>query len=180
MEVPEDDIFVLDTAGSRAARSDENGTQKKSAKKKKKKRTKGPAVDAAHEAEWERMLFGADASTIFAEDDEDKDRTNTGAHAHGSDAGASEDESAEPGIKRKKGTAAWHDEDDEDVRIDLIGRDRLRKLRKSEDEDAVSGVEFIERVREQAIKMSQNVSWATRRKTDLSDRDGEWPERQSG
>ena len=63
--------------------------------------------------------------------------------------------------KRKK-AAAWEDEDDEEVTVDLTSANRLRKLRKLEGEDEVTGTEFTKRLREQHEKIQQNnnLSWA--------------------
>lgn len=42
---------------------------------------------------------------------------------------------------------AWRDEDDDDVEVDIANKDRLRKLRRTEEEEKISGVEYEARLR---------------------------------
>ena len=71
-----DDIFVVDTTGDKAgSAAGEEGKKKKKQKKKQRKgdKAKGGGERAAattHEAEWERILFGASANDV--EDSEDR------------------------------------------------------------------------------------------------------------
>ena len=61
---------------------------------------------------------------------------------------------------------AWVDEDDEKVRVNLIQTNRLRKLRKSRDEQgasALDGVDFTERLRERyklTMQRTARTDWA--------------------
>ena len=50
------------------------------------------------------------------------------------------------GYKQKP---AWEDEDDGRLMVSLMSADRLRKLRKDEDEDVVNGLEYEKRLRTQ-------------------------------
>ena len=50
------------------------------------------------------------------------------------------------GYKQKP---AWEDEDDARLMVSLLSADRLRKLRKDEDEDVVNGLEYEKRLRTQ-------------------------------
>jgi uncharacterized protein YpbB len=45
--------------------------------------------------------------------------------------------------------AAWVDEDDQQNQISLMDRNRLRKLRRTEDETEIKGDEYQERLRQQ-------------------------------
>jgi U3 small nucleolar RNA-associated protein 18 len=44
---------------------------------------------------------------------------------------------------------AWHDSDDERLLVSLASNNRLRKLRRSEDEDVINGREYARRLRQQ-------------------------------
>jgi U3 small nucleolar RNA-associated protein 18 len=45
--------------------------------------------------------------------------------------------------------AAWVDSDDERIFVSLASSNRLRKLRRAEDEDVISGKEYARRLRAQ-------------------------------
>ena len=42
-------------------------------------------------------------------------------------------------MARSSRAPVWADEDDEQVQVDIAGRDRLRKLRQAEDDASISG-----------------------------------------
>jgi U3 small nucleolar RNA-associated protein 18 len=44
---------------------------------------------------------------------------------------------------------AWHDSDDEKIMVSLASNNRLRKLRRTEDEDVINGKEYSRRLRQQ-------------------------------
>jgi U3 small nucleolar RNA-associated protein 18 len=44
---------------------------------------------------------------------------------------------------------AWHDSDDERIQVSLASNNRLRKLRRTEDEDVINGKEYSRRLRQQ-------------------------------
>ncbi|ORX47169.1 WD40 repeat-like protein [Hesseltinella vesiculosa] len=73
--------------------------------------------------------------------------------------GASDDDQSdhEPLYRRQP---AWQDNDDAMLQISLKQTNRLRKLRKSEDEDIINGKEYEHRLRTQYIKMHALPSWA--------------------
>jgi U3 small nucleolar RNA-associated protein 18 len=75
--------------------------------------------------------------------------------SYGQDRGPG-DAAAEPGRPKR----AWVDEDDEDQVVDLTAVNRLRKLRKSEQETEISGADFEKRLREQHKKLHPGVAWA--------------------
>ena len=181
-----DDIFVVDTTGDNAgSATGEEGKKKKKQKKKQLKGDKAKAGEAkaaatTHEAEWERILFGSSANDV--EDSEnrggdDAEATFPLVTRGGGESEEEVQEEPEPAAATtRRGpwekTAAWHDDDDSAISVDLAGKDRLRKLRKEEDETAVSGVEYAERIREHANK-SQAVNWATRKKMKGEEREGD-------
>ncbi|EPE26211.1 WD40 repeat-like protein [Glarea lozoyensis ATCC 20868] len=55
---------------------------------------------------------------------------------------------------------AWEDSDDDRLTISLAGNPRLRKLRKSEADDVVSGKEYTRRLRRQFERMNPVPEWA--------------------
>ncbi|KAG9295388.1 hypothetical protein G9A89_013417 [Geosiphon pyriformis] len=55
---------------------------------------------------------------------------------------------------------AWVDPDDKEVSISLAKRNMLRKLRKTEDEDTISGDKFEIRLRKQHAKLHPTPGWA--------------------
>jgi len=55
---------------------------------------------------------------------------------------------------------AWEDSDDERLTISLAGATRLRKLRISESEDLVSGIEYARRLRQQYLRLYPQPDWA--------------------
>jgi hypothetical protein len=177
-----DDLFVLDTTGT-ASGAGAAGAKKKGSDREKKKadrKVRKATGSSVREAEWERILFGSigggEADGSVGEGAADVEQSAAGRDD--SDAGSDDGALAaargpqRPAVLKEK-RAVWHDDDDETITIDLSGKQRLRKLRKSEDETAVSGPEFVERVQEHATKMSQGVNWATRKKLRKHDADGD-------
>ncbi|KAJ1495376.1 hypothetical protein T484DRAFT_1875982, partial [Baffinella frigidus] len=76
-----------------------------------------------------------------------------------------EDGGGERGGARGEGEGAWDDADDVEVRVDVAGRDRLRKLRATEDETVLSGSELAARLRRhKTSNAGGTVGWATRKK----------------
>lgn len=55
---------------------------------------------------------------------------------------------------------AWIDSDDERLSVSLANVPRLRKLRVAEDEDLVSGREYIRRLRRQFQRLNGTPEWA--------------------
>lgn len=56
--------------------------------------------------------------------------------------------------------AAWHDSDDERLRVSLMSVPRLRKLRNYEGEDVISGLDYINRLRKQYELLHPTPEWA--------------------
>ncbi|KAK5078441.1 U3 snoRNP protein [Lithohypha guttulata] len=53
----------------------------------------------------------------------------------------------------------WHDSDDERITVSLASNSRLRKLRDTEDDDIVSGLEYIRRLRRQYERLHPTPDW---------------------
>ncbi|KAL0082192.1 WD40-repeat-containing domain protein [Phycomyces blakesleeanus] len=92
-------------------------------------------------------------STPMASDVEDQSQSDNDY----SDDSESEEEEEEDYSQK----SAWKDDDDARLQISLQGLGRLRKLRKTEDEDLVSGVEYERRLRKQFSKIYPRPAWAT-------------------
>lgn len=56
---------------------------------------------------------------------------------------------------------AWVDSDDERIAVSLASNPRLRKLRRTEAEDVVSGKEYTRRLREQYERLYPAPGWAS-------------------
>ena len=112
-------------------------------------------------------IHGAESDGDERDDGKTPGAQNGGGSLFYEDLGVSEEPSStsvfttSSSVKRKK-VPAWQDEDDEDIRVSLTSANRLRKLRKIEGEDEVSGTEYTKRLREQHKKMQNNnsLSWA--------------------
>jgi U3 small nucleolar RNA-associated protein 18 len=59
-----------------------------------------------------------------------------------------------------RGGAAWYDSDDETVSVSLTGTSRLRKLRKTEEEESVNGKIYTHRLRQQFERIYPVPDWA--------------------
>ena len=68
----------------------------------------------------------------------------------------------------------WVDDEEEKTTINIANVNRLRKLRKEEDEDLISGSEYVSRLRAQHVKLNPGTDWAqvdSRSKIDRSSDD---------
>ncbi|KAL6499533.1 hypothetical protein OROGR_027443 [Orobanche gracilis] len=54
----------------------------------------------------------------------------------------------------------WVDDEEEETKINIAKNNKLRKLRKEEDESVISGSTYVSRLRAQHIKMNQGTDWA--------------------
>lgn len=70
----------------------------------------------------------------------------------------------------RKGEAAWEDEEEKEININIASVNRLRKLRKEEDEGLISGSEYIARLRAHHAKLNPGTDWA---RTDSHITDGD-------
>ncbi|KUI56536.1 hypothetical protein VP1G_03925 [Cytospora mali] len=64
------------------------------------------------------------------------------------------------GVRDDGPQAAWEDSDDDRLTVSLAGVKQLRKLRKSEADDIVSGTEYTRRLRQQYLRLNPLPSWA--------------------
>ncbi|TYJ38302.1 hypothetical protein E1A91_A05G434700v1 [Gossypium mustelinum] len=60
----------------------------------------------------------------------------------------------------KERKAVWVDEEEERTVINIAKVNRLRKLRKEEDESVISGLEYVSRLRAQHAKLNPGTEWA--------------------
>ncbi|KAJ9560021.1 hypothetical protein OSB04_005181 [Centaurea solstitialis] len=73
-------------------------------------------------------------------------------------------------IERKP---VWVDEEEEKTNINIAKINRLRKIRKEEDETVITGSEYVSRLRAQHIKLNPSTEWARKDKTYNSDDDSD-------
>ncbi|CAK0782784.1 hypothetical protein CVIRNUC_005979 [Coccomyxa viridis] len=83
------------------------------------------------------------------------------AHHRGAVAPGADVTQEDGSMVRSSRVPVWADEDDEQVQVDIAGRDRLRKLRQAEDDASISGKEYEARLRKQHSKLNPRTSWAT-------------------
>lgn len=70
---------------------------------------------------------------------------------------------------------AWVDDDDSHVSVSLVSETRTRKLRKTEEEDVVTGAEYTEKLRERfTTTYSAHQAWAEAREADDEDGIQQW------
>jgi U3 small nucleolar RNA-associated protein 18 len=131
--------------------------------------------DAAEE-ELERAVFGDSmgfrAGLAGFETGLDEDSADEGAAASGddqaydgladadlffTDVGASTELQPVPATEEEEEDegAAWQDSDDERMVVSLASVPRLRKLRRTEDEDVISGKDYVHRLRKQYFNSAQ-------------------------
>ncbi|TKY71527.1 U3 small nucleolar RNA-associated protein 18-like [Spatholobus suberectus] len=54
----------------------------------------------------------------------------------------------------------WVDDEEENATVNIAKVNRLRKLRKGEDENLISGLEYVSRLRAQHVKLNPGTEWA--------------------
>ncbi|KAL9253474.1 U3 small nucleolar RNA-associated protein 18-like protein [Drosera capensis] len=142
-------------------------------RKKKKKREADPEKQEQEEREMKRLenfLFGSLYSPVVFgkdEDDEAKDDAHDSSPLFVIDNTPSTDlpiYDLRKGIDDEKGNEqrkpAWVDEEDENMNINIAKVNRLRKLRKEEDETIISGSAYVSRLRAQHEKLNPGTDWA--------------------
>eukprot|EP00898_Chlorokybus_atmophyticus_P004567 jgi/Chlat1/5110/Chrsp33S05116 len=65
-----------------------------------------------------------------------------------------------PVVSKAARVPVWSDEADEEAIFNVAGRNRLRKLRQTEEESIVSGPQYTQRLRMQHAKLNPGTSWA--------------------
>ncbi|GLT42389.1 hypothetical protein SLA2020_163910 [Shorea laevis] len=81
-------------------------------------------------------------------------------------------------VKSQK-KAVWVDEEEEKLSVNIAKVNRLRKLRKEEDDSVISGSEYVSRLRAQHAKLNPGTDWA-RRDSRLRTYDDESSDEESG
>ncbi|KAK6201621.1 U3 snoRNA associated protein [Scheffersomyces amazonensis] len=69
--------------------------------------------------------------------------------------------------------AAWHDSDDERVNISLLSSDKLKKLRKSENDVTISGRAYVARLKSQFEKIYPRPEWIDKLEEENDEEDNE-------
>lgn len=98
---------------------------------------------------------GGDAGGLEDVDDGDLFMFDTGAGRGGAKAAA-----PGPGQAAQGDAPAWEDSDDDGLTVSLASVARLRRLRVTEAEDAVSGTEYCTRLRQQFQRLHPAPAWA--------------------
>lgn len=122
---------------------------KRSSSNAKRSGKRGPRIDAAtlahldeDEARLEALVFGGGAGTSLGGGVRDSGSSARASASHG---GTGAGLVAAPKAPR---AAAWDDEDDAGIAVDIASTARLRKLRTTEGEVAIAGDEYSRRLRE--------------------------------
>lgn len=155
-------------------RNIENGTDSDLDITKTKKRRKEKEREEEIEQEKERkklenFLFGSLYSPVVfgKEEKEEKDgddlfvvvpSANRELTVYENDDGISEESGYEEDPKTRK--AVWKDEEEEQINVNIAKVNRLRKLRKEEDEGLISGSEYVSRLRAHHAKLNRGTEWA--------------------
>ncbi|XVF60810.1 hypothetical protein PTKIN_Ptkin08bG0077900 [Pterospermum kingtungense] len=149
----------------------ENGLESDSeiSKLKKRKKEKEKKIEIEQEKEvkkLENFLFGSIYSPVeFGKEGEEnaQDVAEDGSALFFLDSSANNVELSEESDyeeKSKERKAVWVDEEEERTTINIAKVNRLRKLRKEEDESLISGSEYISRLRAQHAKLNPRTEWA--------------------
>ncbi|KAD4584433.1 hypothetical protein E3N88_22034 [Mikania micrantha] len=166
----------------------ENPKNSDSVKPKKKRRDRKENEEAETEQEIEMKkledaLFGSLHPVMFGNNAEESDEGNDGSDLFFTDYSANSVLSAyEEDIMEGEivGTdehkPVWVDEEEQNIRIDISKVNRLRKLRKDEDETVITGTEYVSRLRALHVKLNPGTDWArldSRARNDTSDSDSD-------
>ncbi|CAO3607933.1 unnamed protein product [Cunninghamella blakesleeana] len=121
-------------------------------------------VDEQLEEEGDEPAFFFDSGPIQSESNEtndiDIDEKERDGSDDDSDDNSEEDSEEDQVIVEYQQKAAWKDDDDALLQVSLANVNRLRKLRKHEDEDIISGAEYERRLRKQFHKIYPVPTWA--------------------
>ncbi|GKU86434.1 hypothetical protein SLEP1_g960 [Rubroshorea leprosula] len=88
-------------------------------------------------------------------------------------------EASNDGEVKSQKKAVWVDEEEEKLSVNIAKVNRLRKLRKEEDDSVISGSEYVSRLRAQHAKLNPGTDWA-RRDSQLRTYDDESSDEESG
>ncbi|KAF8046684.1 hypothetical protein N665_3518s0001, partial [Sinapis alba] len=103
----------------------------------------------------ENLLFGSLYNPVTFGDEE-----AVLFHVDRSAARETPDEERDQSEGIRKGEAAWEDEEEKQININIATVNRLRKLRKEENEGLISGYEYIARLRAHHAKLNPGTDWA--------------------
>lgn len=148
-----------------------NTEDMKTVKPKKKKKERKEDIEAETEQaiemkKLENVLFGSLYPVEFGKNiEEDKesalfftDRSaNSVLTVYEEDAPMGEIVATEDYAPRKP---VWVDEEEQKTNINISKVNRLRKIRKEEDEKLISGSEYVSRLRAQHVKLNPSTEWA--------------------
>ncbi|XP_022741056.1 U3 small nucleolar RNA-associated protein 18 homolog [Durio zibethinus] len=148
----------------------ENGLESDSeiSRLKKRKKEKEKQIEIEQEKEMKKLesfLFGSIYSPVeFGKGEENaQDAAEDGSALFFLDRSMNNMEFSEEidfEEKSKERKAVWVDEEEERTTINIAKVNRLRKLRKEEDESVISGSEYISRLRAQHAKLNPATEWA--------------------
>ncbi|XWS41077.1 hypothetical protein CRYUN_Cryun17cG0049600 [Craigia yunnanensis] len=149
----------------------ENGLESDSeiSRLKKRKKEKEKQIEIEQEKEMKKLenfLFGSIYSPVeFGKEgyENAQDVAEDGSALFFLDSSANNVELSEESDyeeKSKERKAVWVDEEEERTTINIAKVNRLRKLRKEEDESVISGSEYISRLRAQHAKLNPGTEWA--------------------
>ncbi|GJW93502.1 U3 small nucleolar RNA-associated protein 18 [Tanacetum coccineum] len=164
-----DDPSPLDTL-----QETENFNELEEVKRKKKKKERKEDKEAITEQEMEMkklesVLFGSLQPVEFGKDKKVIDEGNDDSALFFTDRSANSTLSAyeEDGIMGEiiatediQRKPVWVDEEEQKVNINIAKVNRLRKMRKEEDESLISGSEYVSRLRAQHMKLNPTTEWA--------------------
>ncbi|KAL3828011.1 hypothetical protein ACJIZ3_016813 [Penstemon smallii] len=147
-------------------------------KRKRGRKEKDDLTDIEQEKEMKKLenfLFGSLYTPVqFGKDDEEEDRAevdnssalfftdksaDSALSVYEEDI-ASGEESSDGEEENKQKKPVWIDEEEEKTNINIAKVNKLRKLRKEEDESVISGSAYVSRLRAQHIKMNPGTDWA--------------------
>ena len=126
----------------------------------------------SHLLSFHQLFFFDSGPTPVASEKDEEDESEQEVEQDESDAETEDtEESSEDELERLQRIQvdgygygrkpAWEDKDDFALQVSLVGTDRTKKLRETEDEDVVSGVEYEQKLRRQFEKVHPVPSWAT-------------------
>ncbi|PQM40784.1 U3 small nucleolar RNA-associated protein 18 homolog [Prunus yedoensis var. nudiflora] len=141
-------------------------------KRKKARKDDDEKVAVEQEREMKRLesfLFGSIYSPVkFGKDDEEEpgDTVDTGSalffvdHSANRLAPIYEEDADFSEEENKERKPVWVDDEEEKANINIAKVNRLRKLRKEEDESLISGSEYVLRLRAQHAKLNPGTEWS--------------------
>lgn len=117
----------------------------------------------------ENFLFGSIYAPVeFGKEDEEEagDAVDNGSSLFFVDRSANnvlsvdEDDGEVLEEETKQRKAVWEDDEEAKANVNIAKVNRLRKLRKEEDESLISGSEYVSRLRAQHVKLNPGTEWA--------------------